>query len=260
MSLRRLPIVRQLRGVLLRRMRPLDDGRQRGTPIVRYYWRLFLERHRADIRGHALEIGTTRTIRQYGGAALLQADAIDLTAHAPDVTVVADLASADDVPSDTYDCFLNQFTMHVIFDVESALYHSLRILKPSGVLLVNFSCVDYYFPRGLDMGTGKPMFMFWWFTPIQVENLLRSTGLAAADYEIEVNGNLFVRLAYQLNMAAEELTPDELEHVDAGYPLLISVRVVKPHGWYARKPPSKEPWLPDVTPARWNRLTGHYPA
>ena len=47
----RLPVVRQLRCVEPRRVRPLGDGRQQGLPIVRYFWAQFLEQHRVDIRG-----------------------------------------------------------------------------------------------------------------------------------------------------------------------------------------------------------------
>ena len=150
--------------------------------------------------------------------------------------------------------------MHLIFDVDAALYHSVRILKPGGVLLANFPCVDYYFHRGLDMGTGKSLFMFWWFTPIQVENLLRRVGLKSGEYHIRTDGNLFARVAYEMNMASEELSPTELDHVDQGHPLLISVRAVKPMHWQAARPEYKEPWIPSVAPARWSPLTGHYPS
>lgn len=253
-----LPIIRHLRCLQFRRLRPFGNGRQRGTPIVRYYWARYLQKYQPDIHGHSLEIGTTATIQQYGGQTLTQADAIDLVAHSPEVTVVADLSRADHVPSDTYDCFVNQFTMHVIYDVEAALYHSIRVLKQGGVLLVNFSCLDYYFPKGLDMGTGAPLFLYWWFTPIQVENLLRRVGLAETDYKLDIYGNLFARIAYQMNIPAEELTQYELEYVDAGHPLLICVRVVKPATWQATKPEYRNPWLPEVTPAQWNPVTGHY--
>ena len=253
-----LPLIRHLRCLQLRRLRPIGNGQQRGTPIVRQYWARFLQEHRSDIRGRCLEIGTTATIRQYGGQSVTQADAIDLVAHGPEITVIADLSRADAVSSDTYDCFINQFTMHLIYDVEAALYHSIRMLKPGGVLLVNFSCLDYYFPRGLDMGTGRPLFLHWWFTPIQVENLLRRVGLTEADYELSVYGNLFARIAYQLNMPAEQLTRYEKECADLGHPLLICVRAVKPLSWQATKPEYRDPWLPDTTPARWNPVTGHY--
>jgi SAM-dependent methyltransferase len=253
-----LPVVRNLRCLQLRRLDPLGDGRQRGTPIVRFYWDRFLRAHRSDIQGHALEIGTTWTLRQHAGPRLAHADAIDLVAHSSEVNVVADLSRADSLPPDTYDCFLNQFTMHLIYDVEAALYHSIRILKPGGVLLVNFSCVDYYFPRGLDMHTGAPLYLFWWFTPIQVENLLRRSGLSAPDYHLTIYGNLFARVAYQMNLPAEELTRDELEYADPGHPLLLCVRAVKPFGWQTPKPAYRDPWLPDNTPAQWDPVTGHY--
>ena len=258
--LTRLPVVRQLRCAQLRRQRPLADGRQRGLPIVRHYWAQFLDKNRADIRGRGLEIGTTETIRGYGGSALTGADAIDLAAHNPEITVVADLTKSDQLPSDTYDCFVNQFTMHLLYDLDSALYHSLRLLKPGGVMLVNFPSVEYCFDRGLDMGTGAPLFVFWQFTPLQVENLLRRCSLAEGDFDLELFGNLFARVAYQMNMATDELTQAELDHQDPGHPLLICARVVKPASWNVPRPVPMSPWLPDVVPARWNTVTGHYAA
>ncbi|HEY9489796.1 MAG TPA: hypothetical protein VIQ51_15755, partial [Chryseosolibacter sp.] len=210
--LARWPVIRQLRCLQFRRLQPIGNGRQRGTPIVRYYWEGYLQEHQADIRGTVLEIGTTDTIRRFGGIAVTCAEGIDLSPHSPEVTVVADLSRADHVPSDRYDCFVNQFTMHLIYDAEAALYHSIRLLKPGGVLLINFSCVDYYFPSGLDMGTGESLFLYRWYTPIQVENMLRNLGLRAEDYTLDIYGNLFTRIAYQMNMAAEELTRRELEY------------------------------------------------
>jgi SAM-dependent methyltransferase len=254
----RLPPVRQLRCVQLRRMRPLADGRQTGLPIVRYFWAHFLEKHRADIRGRGLEIGTTAAIRAYGGARLTHADAIDLSSHSSEITVVADLTAADAVAADAYDCFVNQFTMHLIYDLESALYHSFRILKPGGTLLANFPAVEYCFARGLDMGTGTPLFVFWQFTALQVENLLRGAGLSRGDFEVELYGNLFTRVAYQMNMPAEELTPAELDYADPGHPLLICVRAVKPARWDVPRPQPRTAWVPEVTPAQWNPVTGHY--
>jgi len=254
-----LPFVRRFRGLQLRRMRPLADGRQRGQAIVRYYWDRFLETHRADIRGRCLEVGSQLSIHRFGGPAVTASDAIDVTRHGHDITMAADLSRADGLASDSYDCFIVPFTMHLIYDVEAALYHSVRVLKPGGVLLVNFPSVDYYFPRGLDMGTGQTLFMFWWFTPIQVDNLLRRAGLTAGDYHVRVDGNLFARVAYQMNMPAEELSREELEHEDEGHPLIISVRAVKPADWRAKRPEYKDPWLPHATPDPWNPVTGHYP-
>jgi hypothetical protein len=253
----RLPILRRLRCLAFRRLQPLAGGRQRGLPIVRYYWAEFLEKNRCDIRGRCLEVGATGTIRGYGGTELTAADGIDLTAHSPEINVVADLARADDLAANVYDCFVNQFTMHIIYDLDAAIYHSFRLLKPGGVLLANFSSVDYCF-RQQDMGTGAPLSVFWQFTPAFVESLLRSAGLSEPDYELEIYGNLFSRIAYQLNMPAEELTRAELDAVDEGHPLLICVRAVKPPGWNCAKPNYKTARLPERPTVRWNPITGHY--
>ncbi|MEO8677473.1 MAG: methyltransferase domain-containing protein [Vicinamibacterales bacterium] len=251
-------MVRGIRSGQLRRLQPMAGGRQRGTPVVRYYWEEFLEAHRQDIRGRGLEIGATSTLSRFGMATITRAEALDL-APRPGVDVVADLSRADQLPGGTYDCFVVPFTMHFIYDVESALYHAVRILKPGGTLLVNFPCVDYYFPAGLDMGTGKPLFVFWWFTPLHVENLLRRIGLAAEDFELVIDGNLFSRVAYQMNLPVEELTALERDYKDQGHPLLINARIVQPAGWKGVRPEPREPWLPATTPAAWNPVTGHYP-
>jgi hypothetical protein len=138
------------------------------------------------------------------------------------------------------------------------MYHSIRILRPGGVLLANFPCLDEEFPDGLDMGTGAALFVHRWFTRAGVEVLLRRAGLAEGDYRITIYGNLFARLAHQLNMAAEELTRFELRTRDPRYPLLICVRALKPAGWSAEKPVAREAWLPPARPATWTAETGHH--
>src|SRR5215208_1442960 len=77
------PLIRQWRALQFRRLQPLGRGRSAGLSIIRYYWADFLEQHQADIRGHGLEVEETVTLHQYGGNALTQADAIDLSAHSP---------------------------------------------------------------------------------------------------------------------------------------------------------------------------------
>jgi hypothetical protein len=253
------PLIRHVRGTGLRRLRPFAEGRHGDLSVIRYYWADFLEQQRADFKGYALEIGETATIRYYGGSNLRQADALDLSAHSPEVKVVADLARADHVAGEQYDCFLVQFTNNVLYDITSALYHALRLLRPGGVLLTNFWCTDFYFHNGLDMGTGAPLYMHWFFTPIQVENLLRGLSLSGDDFSLRVYGNLLTKTAFLMNLPARDLTPHERDACDPGQPLLICARIARPLEWRCAKPPVRDPlWLPAGPSLAVHPETGHY--
>lgn len=240
-----------------RHRRPFGPGRSAGTPIARRYWYDFLARHRDAARGRCLEVGGTGTLGMLGGAAVTAAEALELV-PGPGTAVVADLARADHVPADGYDLFLVPFTFHVIHDVEAALWHAVRLLRPGGSLIANFMCVEYNFPRGLDMGTGGTLYVHWFFTPLQVHNLMRRAGIAAEGLTVEVYGNLPVQVAYQINVPAERVPPEVLARRDPGFPVMVAVRAVKPAGWNAPKPVYRDPWLPEGEPARWTPAAGHY--
>jgi SAM-dependent methyltransferase len=187
--------------------------------------------HHQDIRGHALEIGTAATVLEYGGPRVQRADVLDITASNPEVTVVGDLASGTGIPSDRFDCFVNQFTMHGIYDFKAALLHSIRLLRPGGVLLVNFVARSGYHPEGWDLKEAGRTFVYWWFTPASVERTLTEVGLAKSDYELRTYGNHFSLLAYLAGIPAEELTRRELEYEDPDFPLMMCVHAVKPSSW-----------------------------
>jgi SAM-dependent methyltransferase len=212
----------------------LYPARARGTPIVRYYWHRFLEKHRDDIRGSVLEIGTTATVRAYGGSQIQQTKVIDIVPSSSDVTIVADLATADHLEPDQFDCFVNQFTMHIIDDFKAALYHSIRLLKPAGVLLINFPARSGYPSEGLDLNGAGRAWVYRWFTPAGVEKALADLGMTEEDYQLTTYGNFFSLTAYMAGIGAEELTSHELDYEEKDIPLLICARVVKPFHWPAQ--------------------------
>ena len=246
------PLVSRVAMLSWRRLRPFGSVKPAGdelfpslgTPIVRAHWHDYLNRHRADIRGRCLEIGTTVTIRRFGGDAVTQADAVDLTAHSSEVTLVADLIDADHLEGAQFDCFVNQFTTHVIHNVPSALYHSIRLLKPGGVLLVNFICTTGILAQGMDMGTGARLHQYWWFTPLHVQHLFTTLGLSQQDWSLTGYGNAFSRSAWLMNLPAEFLTRRELETQDPMHPIMLCARVVRPLDWSPEKPPRLPVWLP----------------
>jgi SAM-dependent methyltransferase len=247
-----LPLFSRLLMPWLRRRRPFGSRKKMGdelfpslgTPIVRAYWHDYLRQCATDIRGRCLEIGTTSNIRRFGGSAITQADALDLTAHSPEVTLVADLMAADHLEGGQFDCFVNQFTTHIIHDVPSALYHSIRLLKPGGVLLVNFICVTGILAQGMDMGTGARLHQYWWFTPLHVQHLFANLALSPQDYQLKSYGNVFTRIAWLMNLPKESLTRKELDTQDSMQPIILCARVTRPADWQAERPARVPQWLP----------------
>jgi SAM-dependent methyltransferase len=227
----KLPVARSLRCFSLRRTSAVYPGRAVGTQVVRYYWNRFLDERRMDIRGRALEIGVTGTVRHYGGDRLTSAEAIDVSASDPSVTIVADLTKAGHVPSDQFDCFVNQFTMHIMYDFRAALYHSIRILKPGGMLLINFPCRSGYPVNGIPLGSGQSAHVYWWFTPCLVQTVLAEVGIDEHHRQVQTYGNYFALAAYMAGIPSEELTRQELETIDPDFPLLVCVRLEKPRDW-----------------------------
>jgi SAM-dependent methyltransferase len=120
----------------LRRTTPLSDGFgfDRGTPVDRYFIERFLDENRSAIRGRVLEMKNTRYTQRFG-ADVTERDGLDIDAANREATIIADLAAADAVPADTFDCFLLTQTLQYIYDTRAAVAHAHRILRPGGVLL-----------------------------------------------------------------------------------------------------------------------------
>ncbi len=212
---------------MLRRL-PFDDSRNAALPPVRVYWADFLAAHKPDVRRYAAEIGTTSTVMGVGGAAVTRADAIDV-ASGPGVTVVADLQRAWNVADGQYDVFVNQFSMHMIEDDLAALYHSVRILKPGGVLLANFPCVSSYPWDGVSYG-GEAVRVQRWYTPAGVWRMISALRLDGSA-TVECYGSTFGMLAYAAGVPASAVPRAWLHGREPGVPMLVCVRIERPLDW-----------------------------
>jgi hypothetical protein len=208
----------------LRRTTPLSSnwGRDRGTPIDRYYIAQFLAAHQADIRGRCLEVGDSRYMDLFG-VDVTQRDILDIDPENANATIIADLTSSDVIPSGTYDCFILNQTLQYIFDIESAVYHAYRILQPSGVLLAVVPSVSRINPKyGVD---GE----YWRFTEASCKQLFGKF-FETSNIQVTPYGNLLTCMAFLAGMAKEELRERELEYNDPNYPLIITIRAVKEIG------------------------------
>jgi SAM-dependent methyltransferase len=195
----------------------------RGQPIDRYYIDRFLSAHAPDVRGRVLEIGDDTYTRAYGGASVSHGDVLHLTRGNPRATIVEDLTRADPIPSEAFDCIVLTQTLQMIYEVRDALRHLHRILAPGGVLLTTGHGISRVARReGVD-----PWGEYWHFTSQSLRRLFAER-FPADGVEIEVYGNVLAAIAFLHGLAAEELTPEELDYRDPDYELLIGVRALKP--------------------------------
>ncbi|MEX2581002.1 MAG: methyltransferase domain-containing protein [Verrucomicrobiales bacterium] len=171
-------------------------GSERGTPVDRYFIDGFLESRADVIAGRVLEIkNRLYTTRFDRGVSV--SDVLDIDESNRHANIVADLAAADEVPSDTYDCFILTETLHVIYEVKSAIFHAHRILKPGGSLLVTAPCIS---PMDSELADIES----WRFTRNSCRLLFEGV-FGEGEVEIETYGNFVTCTAFLAGMAVEEL-------------------------------------------------------
>jgi glycosyltransferase involved in cell wall biosynthesis len=209
----------------LRRLAPISDhfGYDRGQPVDRYYIENFLDKHRIDIQGRVLEIGDAAYTRQFGGDRVQQSDVLHIDASNPNATIVADLASADHIPSDSFDCIICAQTLHLIYDASAAVQTLHRILKPGGILLLTAPGISQ-----IDRGEWGSTW-HWSFTTASLERMM-GEAFPAKSFRVEAHGNVLAASAFLYGLAAHELRQKELDHFDPCYQVVITVRAVKPGG------------------------------
>ena len=205
----------------LARGRPVSYrwGRDRGTPVDRYYIERFLDAHRADITGRVLEVKSDDYARRFG-TAVAHIDVLDIDSTNTGATIVADLAAADAVPDEAFDCFVLTQTLQYIFDVGAALRHAARILRPGGVLLATVPSVTRLSVEIADLVD------YWRFTEASCIELVRREFGDPAPL-VQSFGNVLTCTALLAGLAAEELPRSRLELDDPAFPLVVAVRAVK---------------------------------
>ena len=207
----------------LRRVMPISSvfGFDRGVPIDRYYIENFLAREAASIHGRVLEIGDNSYTKKFGGSRVTTSDVLHIVDGNPQATIVGDLAAADHIPSDLFDCVILTQTLQYIYDVRAAIRTLYRILKPGGVVLATFPGITKISHR--DWGYT----WYWNFTALSARRLFEEAFPADA-VNVETHGNVLAAISLLHGLATEELRRDELEHHDPEYEVLLTAKAVKP--------------------------------
>src|SRR5919201_1197917 len=204
---------------VLRRTEPLSKwGADRGTPVNRYYIKRFLERHRTDIRGRVLEVRGARYTSRCGRG-VEAVDVLDVEPGNPRATITADLSAADAIAAETFDCFVLTQTLQYIRDLDGALRHARRILKPGGVLLATVPGISR-------VDTGHADRDLWRFTP-RACSLLFDASWPGDEVAVTAEGNVLAAAAFLYGVAADELSAEKLAMRDPNYPVVVCVRAVR---------------------------------
>lgn len=207
----------------LRRVDPLSRlwGLDRGQPVDRHYIELHLEEHAADVRGRVLEICDDGYTRRFGGDRVTRSEILDIDPANPRATIVADLRRADAVPTASFDCIILTQVLQLIFDLDAAVAECRRMLAAGGVLLATLPCVSKI---ALEQGPDGDR---WRFTEEGARRLF-AKAFPAAGLRVRSHGNVRVRVAFLLGLAAHEVPREVWGEHDPTAPLLVSVRAVAP--------------------------------
>src|SRR5689334_6717590 len=196
-------------------------GRERGTPIDRYYIERFLDQQRERIRGTVLEVGESTYSRRFGGEKATRFEILHVY-QTPDATIVGDLAYPASLPDGRIDCFICTQTFNFIFDVGAAVRGAHRLLAPGGVLLATMAGISQ-----ISVGDAERWGDFWRFT---VQSAQRAFGEVFGDSNVSVEyaGNVYAATSLLRGIALEEVATERLDVKAPEYPVVILVVARKP--------------------------------
>ena len=191
-------------------------GYDRGTPIDRYFIEKFMAEHREDVRGEVLEVQEDDYTRLYGGPDVTGSNVLNLDDSNPKATMIGDRAYPATLPAATYDCIILTQTLHLVFDMATAVANVRKALRPGGVALVTVPGITRVEP-------GPGYEWHWSLTQDSLRRLLAAS-FDPAKTEFESYGNLFAATAFLHGAAVEEVPRRKLDRLDPLYPVVVAAR------------------------------------
>jgi hypothetical protein len=197
-------------------------GIDRGFPIERYYIERFLDRYRNDVHGHCLEMGDTCYIDKFGDGHVTEVDVMHVVEGTPGATIIADLTSADNVPSDSFDCIILTQTLQMIYDMPATLRTVHRILKPGGALLLTSHGISKIGRR-----LGRDNWGEYWRITTQSAARLFDESFPGSAVEVSSYGNVLTACCCLHGIVSEELSSEDLDYHDPDFEVIVTVRARK---------------------------------
>ena len=204
-----------------------------GRPIKRQYgilprlanrsflYRAVSARHRGDICGRCLKSGRTGTLGVWRRSSSAS-NVVDVRAENPQASIIADLKTATNIPSDSFDCIILTQVLIYMDDVEAALATVLRILKPGGVALITVPGISQICSDPEEASKWN-----WSFYPRTFQRLLAKF-FDPKKLIVEGYGNLKTTIGFLAGLAQEDMASDDYLFQDHRYPLIVAARATKP--------------------------------
>ena len=136
-------------------------------------------------------------------------------------TIVADLASGDGIPPNAFDGIILTQTLQHVYDTRAAVATLHRALAPGGVVLATVPGISQISRYDMERWGD-----FWRFTTLSARRLFEDV-FDAREIHVKAHGNVLVACAFLHGLAADELDPEELDHHDPDYQVLITIRARK---------------------------------
>jgi hypothetical protein len=195
-------------------------GYDRGQPIDRVYIESFLAAHAEVITGRVLEVGDDTYTWRFGAGRMTTSDVLHVSNDHPRASLVADLADVQSLPEGRFDCIICTQTLHLVYAIPQAVAGLHRLLAPGGTALVTVPGIT-----PIDRGEWRDVWC-WSFTPHSLRRAF-SDVFGPERVEVQSHGNVLAAAAFLYGVAAEELSPTELEVHDEAYPVTVTAAARK---------------------------------
>lgn len=190
---------------------------ERGMSIHRRYLEQFLQESSLDIKGHCLEFQEDSYTSRFGNQKVTKLDILNKEKDHSSSTIVADLTKPNDIPSNTFDCIICTYVLHIVPESEKMISELHRILKPGGVLLVAVPNITITYPKYNEL---------WRFTA-QGLHFVLARSFESQAVTVQTYGNCLVAAGELRGMRAFDFTQAQLRYNDPRYAVIVCARAVK---------------------------------
>ncbi len=202
--------------------KPISDcyGKDRGTPLDRYYIDKFICQNRKYVQGKCLEIKSATYIQKYGDDNVSSSDILDIDLKNQIANIHDDLRDIQSISSNTYDCIILTQVLQFVDDYKAAIRECYKILKPGGILLVTTPAISRIDCRAEVKND------FWRFTKAGMQYSFDKV-FDKDNVVVNTMGSVLSGLAFWVGMAQEDLKASDLEYNDPNFPVIVTIKAKK---------------------------------